>query len=96
MKLFKRFGSYSIFVKCWNCGANINIKIPKGTAVKDFIKGGKCECDVCGVVFFPEEYTTEYFEKDKLIKENQDKEVKAIKKLIKPLPKERFNERIKW
>ena len=63
MSLFKKFGSYRIYVRCVNCGYGSEVKVPKGTAVADYVSKGKCTCDNCGVVFYPEEYTTEHFER---------------------------------
>ena len=60
-----RKGSYKIFIKCSNCGFRSEVKVPGGVSVADFVKGGKCLCDNCKVVGFPEEYTTEHFEKEK-------------------------------
>ena len=76
---FKKIGGYKISVKCPNCGFGSMVKVPKGTSVTDFVKGGKCKCDNCAVVFYPEEYTTEHFEKDK----NKD-----MKIVLKPGKKE--------
>ena len=65
-KLKEMFGrGYKAFMTCPNCGFNSEIKIPKGVSVADFVKGGKCRCDNCNVVFYPAEYTTEYFEREK-------------------------------
>ena len=68
LKNLKNYGSYKILVKCKNCGFKSEAKVPKGISVTDFVKDGKCKCDNCKVVSFPEEYTTEYFEKDKRMK----------------------------
>lgn len=67
MGLFNKFmkGNYRIWVKCPNCGAGTEVKIPKGISVVDFVEGGKCKCVSCFVTFYPSEYTTEHFEKEK-------------------------------
>lgn len=79
---FKKFGKYKAYVKCPNCGAPTEIRIPKGTSVADFVKGGKCNCDSCCCIFYPKEYTTEHFEKDRARKEI----LGIIKEEIKPNP----------
>jgi len=76
-KRFKKFGSYRAFVKCPNCNFGSEIKIPKGVSVADFVKGGRCECENCGVVSFPSEYTTEHFEKEKNKDINKNINVRA-------------------
>jgi len=81
----KKLGTYKALVKCPNCNFNSGIKVSKGVSVADFVKGGKCTCDNCQVVFFPTEYTTEQFEKEKLQEKNKDMAIK----LIKPLPKQK-------
>lgn len=79
---FKRFlnKTYKAFMKCPNCNFGSEVKINKGTSVAQFVKGGKCSCDQCGCVFYPKEYTTDYFEEEKLREENKDLQIKAIKK----------------
>ena len=84
-KLFKKFGTYKAFVKCPNCNYGSEVKIPKGISVAEFVKGGECKCDNCQVVFFPNEYTTGFFEKEK--RKGMDINLKKTKKT----PKE-----IKW
>jgi len=91
MGLFSKFGNYKAFVKCPNCGFGSEIKVPKGSSVTDFVKGGKCKCDNCQVVFFPEEYTTEYFETDK----RKDINVKRINKAV-VMAENAKNEALKW
>ena len=89
MGLFKKFikGNYKASVKCPNCGFGSEVKVPIGISVPDFIKGVKCKCDNCLVVFFPEEYTTEHFENEK--RGNMDiKRIKnAVATPLKPLNK---------
>lgn len=81
MSLFKRY--YKILVPCPNCGfADSMVKVPLGVSVEDFVKTGQCICDSCGVIFFPEEYTTEHFEKKKLAMKHKDKDIKKIKEHI--------------
>ena len=75
----KKFGKYKAKVLCSNCNFASEIKVPKGISVVDFIKEGSCKCDNCGVVGYPEEYTTEYFEK----KKKQRNEVHIVKEIIK-------------
>jgi len=58
----KKFGGYKVLVKCPNCGFDSEITVTKGISVQDFVNGGKCKCDNCQVVFFPEDYTTEHFQ----------------------------------
>ena len=70
MGLLDRFkknlkGNYKAYVKCPNCNFNSEVEVPKGMSVPDFVKGGKCVCDNCGIVFFPNEYTTDFFELEK-------------------------------
>ena len=79
MGLFNKYGTYKAFCKCPNCGFGTEVKIPKGTSVADFIKGGKCKCDNCQVVFYPEEYTTGHFEKENIREKKKDMEIKWIK-----------------
>jgi len=95
-KMFMK--TYPIFCKCPNCNYGCQIKIPKGISVESFVKGGKVECDKCSVTFFPEEYTTEYFEEEKIRKENKNKKVVPKKELdIKRLSDyKREGENIKW
>ena len=92
-------GTYKVFCKCPNCGFGTEIKIEKGVSVAEHIKGGKCKCDNCLVVFFPEEYTTEHFEKDKRNHTEINLMKGAIKNTIKSLPKpkkEKWDGNIKW
>ena len=94
--MLKKFGTYRASVKCPNCNFNSEIKIPKGTSVAEHIKGGKCKCDNCQVVFFPEEYTTDHFEKEKKKDMNINLMENTVKRTdIKTLPKKEFKE-IKW
>ena len=83
----KKLGSYTAFAKCPNCGFGSEIRIPKGISVPDFVKGGKCSCDKCAVVFYPEEYTTEDFEHEK---------VKASKVKVFPKLKNKNGDNFKW
>jgi hypothetical protein len=77
MSLFEKLSKkYTIAAKCPNCGFGTKIRIPKGTSVADFVKGGKCKCDECSVMFIPEEYTTSHFEEEKMREKNKDKIVK--------------------
>ena len=93
MGILNKFGGYKAYVKCPNCGYGSEVKIPKGISVADFIKGGKCKCDNCQVVFYPEEYTTEHFEKDK----RKNTEIKLTRSEIKHLSKEpEMPKNIKW
>jgi hypothetical protein len=101
MSLFSKFlkGNYKIFISCPNCGIKSEVRVPRGVSVTDFVKGGKCKCDKCGVTFYPDEYTTEHFEKQKN---------NAINRFVKPTAKpnrdykklanykEDYKENIKW
>ena len=42
--------TYSTYLECTNCGYYKSYKIPKGTEVKDFIKGKNDACKDCGCV----------------------------------------------
>ena len=75
MKFFNKMGGYKAFVKCDNCGFVSAIKVTKGISVEDFVKKGSCVCDNCGVVFFPEEYTTEFFDKENTFEKKKDLKV---------------------
>ena len=64
LEKLKRRGSYIAAVKCPNCGFGSSVKVPRGISVADFVRGGKCKCDNCSVVFYPDEYSTEHFDRD--------------------------------
>jgi hypothetical protein len=98
MSLFKKFltKTYTAMAKCPNCGFGSVIKIPKGTSVADFVKGGHCQCDSCNVVFVPEEYTTSYFEEDKIKEKNKDKVIKPKAKGYKQFEDYAEKGDIKW
>ena len=99
MGILNKFGGYKAYVKCPNCGYGSEVKIPKGVSVADFIKGGKCKCDNCQVVFFPDEYTTGHFEKEKKKDMNITLMKKAVEeepKKFKELPKHKEDYKIKW
>lgn len=95
MGLFDKFmkGHYKALIKCSNCGFMGEVKVPKGISIPDFVKEGKCICDNCKVVFYPREYTTEYFEKQKrnelVLKQDFDIKPKEEKK-------ENYMEGIRW
>lgn len=95
-KMFAK--TYPIFCKCPNCNYGCQIKIPQGISVAQFVKGGKVQCDKCAVVFFPDEYTTEFFEEEKIRNENKDKIVIPNKdlKLKKLSDYKKEGENIKW
>lgn len=107
MGLFNKLmkGTYKIFCKCPNCGFGSEVKIPRGISVADFVKGGSCKCDRCFVTFFPDEYTTEHFEKQKnnsinrfvkpVAKSNENyKKLKDYQKIGEA--QEQYKEGIKW
>ena len=75
----KKLGKYKAKVLCSNCNFASEIRVPKGISVADFVRDGKCTCDNCGVVNYPEEYTTEYFEK----KKKHRNEVHVVREIIK-------------
>jgi len=95
LKNFKNFGTYKAFCKCPNCGYGSEIKITKGISVADFVKDGKCLCDNCRVVFFPDEYTTGHFEKDKK-KDMNIKLIKTPKFKVSESHKNKPKMKIKW
>lgn len=55
-----RWGRYNVKMKCANCGFLNDTRIPKGTAVTDFVKTGSFKCDNCGCFGSPEEYETKW------------------------------------
>jgi len=101
MGRFNKFmkGNYKAFMKCPNCGYGSEIRIPRGTSVPDFVKGGSCKCDKCLVVFYPDDYTTEHFEKDKRQISNKGRSIKpklSNKYKIAQVDKEKWDGNIKW
>jgi len=102
MRFFNKFlkGHYKAYIICKNCGFNSEIRVPKGTSVADFVKGGKCSCDNCHVVGYPSEYTTEHFEKERkkelVLKEGIDIKPKSNSKQFQKSNKEKEMEDFKW
>ena len=95
MALFnlKKFGGYKALVKCPNCGFDSEVTVPKGVSVQNFVDGGKCKCDNCQVVFYPDEYTTEYFDTE--IRKAHSQIKRIINKKYKPY-KSKPTDDIKW
>lgn len=50
--LKKSLETYTKEVNCYNCGENVELEIPKGTRIDDFVKVSDCptcECNLVGI-----------------------------------------------
>lgn len=55
--------TYSIQLKCENCGCDNDLGVKKGVAVPEFLKSKDCKCKNCGCkIKDVKEYSTEYID----------------------------------